>query len=82
VEAAITPRTRALLVVHIFGQPCAMDRLMETARKHDLIVIEDACEALGAEFQKRPVGTFGACGVFAFYPNKQMTTGEGGMLVT
>lgn len=82
VEAAITPRTRALLPVHVFGQPCAMDRLMEIARKHGLIVIEDACEALGAEFRGWPVGTFGACGVFAFYPNKQMTTGEGGMLVT
>ncbi len=82
VEAAITPHTRALLPVHIFGQPCAMDRLMEMARKHGLIVIEDVCEALGAEFQGQQVGTFGACGVFAFYPNKQMTTGEGGMLVT
>jgi len=82
VEAAITPRTRALLPVHVFGQPCAMDALMETARRHDLVVIEDACEALGAEFQGKNAGTFGACGVFAFYPNKQMTTGEGGMLVT
>jgi perosamine synthetase len=82
VETAITERTRALLPVHVFGQPCAMDRLMEVAREHDLIVVEDACEAVGAEFRGQPVGTFGACGVFAFYPNKQMTTGEGGMLVT
>ncbi|MEE8392376.1 MAG: DegT/DnrJ/EryC1/StrS family aminotransferase [Anaerolineae bacterium] len=82
VEAAITPRTRALLPVHVFGQPCAMDRLMGIAQKHDLVVVEDACEAIGAEFKEQAVGTFGACGVFAFYPNKQMTTGEGGMLVT
>jgi perosamine synthetase len=81
-ETAITERTRALLPVHVFGQPCAMDRLMEVARKYDLIVVEDACEAIGAEFQGQQVGTFGACGVFAFYPNKQITTGEGGVLVT
>jgi perosamine synthetase len=82
VEAAITERTRALLPVHVFGQPCAMDRLGAVARAHDLIMVEDACEAIGAEFQGQRVGTFGACGVFAFYPNKQMTTGEGGVLVT
>ena len=82
VEAAVTPRTRALLPVHVFGQPCAMDRLTAIAQKHDLVVVEDACEALGAEFRGRKVGLFGDCGVFAFYANKQMTTGEGGMLVT
>ena len=82
VRATITPNTRALLPVHVFGQPCAMDALMATARRHDLVVIEDACEALGAEIHGQKAGTFGACGVFAFYPNKQMTTGEGGMLVT
>ena len=82
VEAAVTPRTRALLPVHVFGQPCAMDRLTAIAQKHDLVVVEDACEALGAEFRGRKVGLFGACSVFAFYANKQMTTGEGGMLVT
>ena len=82
VEEAITPRTQALLPVHIFGQPCAMDQLMESARTHQLLVIEDACEALGAEFEGRRAGTFGSCAAFAFYPNKQMTTGEGGMLVT
>ncbi|MBI4329426.1 MAG: DegT/DnrJ/EryC1/StrS family aminotransferase [Chloroflexi bacterium] len=82
VEAAITPRTRAILAVHIFGQPCRMDRLLEIARRHDLLVLEDACEAVGAEFQGRKVGTFGRAAVFAFYPNKQMTTGEGGIITT
>lgn len=82
VQDAITSRTRALLPVHVFGQPCAMDLLMLLAGAHDLAVVEDACEALGAAFQGRPVGTFGACGVYAFYPNKQVTTGEGGVLVT
>ena len=82
IEAAITPRTKAILPVHVFGQPCRMDRIMEIARRHDLIVIEDACEAIGAEFRGRKVGTFGRCAVIAFYPNKQITTGEGGMIVT
>ena len=82
IETAITPSTRAILPVHVFGQPCAMDRLLEIARRRDLLIIEDSCEALGAEYRGRKAGTFGACGAFAFYPNKQMTTGEGGMLVT
>ena len=81
VRAAITSNTRALLPVHAFSQPCAMDRLCGIARRHHLVVIEDACEALGAEIHGQKAGTFGACGVFAFYPNKQMTTGESGMLV-
>ena len=81
-RAAITPNTQALLPVHAFGQPCAMDQLCEIARRHGLVVIEDACEALGAEVRGQKAGSFGACGVFAFYPNKQITTGEGGMLVT
>jgi perosamine synthetase len=82
VEAAITPRTRALLVVHVFGRPAPMRELLEVARRHGLKLIEDACEALGAETLGRSVGSLGDCGVFAFYPNKQITTGEGGMLVT
>lgn len=82
VEAAITPRTRAILPVHAFGQPCPMDRLMQIAERHGLLVIEDACEALGAEYRGGKAGTFGDAGVFAFYPNKQMTTGEGGVIVT
>ena len=75
-------RLKALLPVHVFGQPCDMNKIGEIARKYNLKVIEDACEALGAEFNGEKVGTFGDCGVFAFYPNKQMTTGEGGVVVT
>ena len=73
---------KALLPVHIFGQPCDMEAIMATAREHDLAVVEDACEALGAEVEGQQVGTFGHAAVLAFYPNKQMTTGEGGMLLT
>jgi perosamine synthetase len=81
VERAITPRTRALLVVHTFGVPAQMDALTEIARRHHLAVIEDACEAIGAEFQGRRAGSFGDLAVFGFYPNKQMTTGEGGAVL-
>jgi dTDP-4-amino-4,6-dideoxygalactose transaminase len=73
---------KAILPVHAFGQPCDMDPILETARRHGLHTIEDACEALGAKYKDRHAGTLGGTGVFAFYPNKQMTTGEGGMLVT
>jgi perosamine synthetase len=82
VEAAITPSTRALLVVHTFGIPANMDALVHLAHKHNLRIIEDACEAIGAEYKDRKVGTIGDAGAFAFYPNKQITTGEGGVLVT
>ena len=82
IEAAVTPRTRAIIVVHTFGVPAAMDVLLEIARQHRLLVIEDACEAIGAEIGARRVGSFGDAAVFAFYPNKQITTGEGGMVVT
>jgi dTDP-4-amino-4,6-dideoxygalactose transaminase len=75
-------RPKAILPVHVFGQPADMDPILEIARTHDLAVIEDACEAIGATYRGRPVGTLGDAGVFAFYPNKQMTTGEGGMIVT
>jgi perosamine synthetase len=82
IEAAITPRTRAILVVHTFGCPADLSPILSIAREHGLLVIEDACEALGAEYEGRKVGPLGGAGVFAFYPNKQITTGEGGMIVT
>ena len=82
VEAAITARTKAIIAVHAFGQPADMDPLLEVARRHGLYVVEDACEAIGAEYRGRRAGTMSDAAVFAFYPNKQMTTGEGGMLVT
>jgi len=81
VEQAITPLTRAVLVVHTFGVPAQMDAIVSIARSHNLAVIEDACEAIGAEFQGRRVGSFGDMAVFGFYPNKQMTTGEGGAVL-
>lgn len=82
VAAAVTPRTRALMPVHIFGEPADMDPLLATARRHDLHVIEDAAEAVGTRYRGRPVGTFGFPAMWAFYPNKQMTTGEGGVVTT
>ena len=75
-------RLKALLPVDVFGQPADMDPILETARSLGLEVIEDACEALGASYKDRLAGTLGDYGVFAFYPNKQITTGEGGMIVT
>lgn len=82
IEEAITPRTRAIIVVHTFGCPAALDEILKIARRHQLFVLEDACEALGAQFDGRQVGSFGDAGVFGFYPNKQITAGEGGMIVT
>lgn len=82
IEAAITPRTKAIVAVDIFGYPCELDSIKELAAKHGLAVIDDACEALGAEFKGKRVGGQGVPAVFAFYPNKQMTTGEGGIVVT
>jgi perosamine synthetase len=73
---------KAILPVHVFGLPCPMDELMEIAREYGLVVLEDACEAIGAEYKNQRAGSFGNAGVFAFYPNKQMTTGEGGMITT
>lgn len=75
-------RVRAILPVHAFGQPADMMPIVAIARRRNLIVIEDACEALGSEYRGRPAGTLGDIAVFAFYPNKQITTGEGGMVVT
>lgn len=81
-EAAVTPRTRALLPVHVFGRPCPMPAYLDIARRHGLLVIEDSCEAIGTRLGGKMAGTFGRAGVFAFYPNKQMTTGEGGVVIT
>ena len=82
IERQITPRTKAILPVHVFGRPANMDAILALARRHNLHVIEDACEALGARWRGQRVGSIGDAGAFAFYPNKQMTTGEGGMFVT
>jgi perosamine synthetase len=73
---------KAILPVHVFGLPCAMAPILEIAQEFNLAVLEDACEALGAEYRGRRAGTFGDAAVFAFYPNKQITTAEGGMIVT
>jgi perosamine synthetase len=81
VERAITPRTRAILVVHTFGVPAPMTDLAAIADKYALVLIEDACEALGAELNGQPAGSLGNIAVVAFYPNKQITTGEGGALL-
>jgi len=81
IEAAITPRTRAILPVHIFGNPCNMEAIMDIAARHGLVVIEDACQAHGATVGGRKVGSFGT-GCFSFYPTKNITTSEGGILTT
>ncbi|MFQ5807864.1 MAG: DegT/DnrJ/EryC1/StrS family aminotransferase, partial [Phycisphaerae bacterium] len=82
IEAAITPKTRTLLPVDVFGSLPDMDAIRSIARQHELRVLEDSCEALGATYKGRPAGTLGEAGTFGFYPNKQITTGEGGMIVT
>lgn len=82
IEKKINTKTKAILVVHIFGQAADMGQITKIAKKHGLKIIEDACESICATYKKRNVGTFGESAVFAFYPNKQMTTGEGGMIVT
>lgn len=82
IEAGITPRTKAVLPVEVFGNPAGLDKICEIAQKHNLTVIEDSCEALGSALNGKKVGTFGTMSVFGFYPNKQITTGEGGMILT
>jgi perosamine synthetase len=82
IEDAITPKTRAIMPVHVFGQPADMDPILEIAKRRNLAVIEDSCEAIGAHYKGRPAGSLGDAGVFAFYPNKQVTTAEGGVIVT
>ena len=81
IEAAITPRTRAILPVYFAGRPCAMDRIMAIARKHNLIVIEDCAHAIEMEFHGQSAGTFGDFGCYSFYVTKNVVTGEGGMIL-
>jgi perosamine synthetase len=81
-ERRVSPRTRAIMAVDVFGHPAEWDAILEIARRHCLDVIDDSCEALGAEYRGVKLGRLGRVAAFAFYPNKQMTTGEGGMLVT
>jgi len=81
IRAALTPSTRALIVVHLYGQPCAMDEIKQIAAEHNLLLVEDACQAHGAAWQGQRVGSMGV-GCFSFYPTKNMTTGEGGMITT
>jgi perosamine synthetase len=82
VEAAITAKTKAIVAVDIYGYPCELDELRAIADKHGLALIDDSCEAFGAEYKGAPLGSQGPSAVFAFYPNKQITTGEGGMVTT
>lgn len=81
IEAAITPRTRAIVPVHFAGRSCDMDRIMDIARRHDLLVIEDCAHAIETEYHGRKAGTFGDFGCFSFYVTKNVVTGEGGMVV-
>ena len=81
IEEKITPRTRAVIIVDLYGQACDMDEITALCRKNNLVLIEDACQAHGAEYKKKKVGSFGI-GCFSFYPTKNMTTGEGGMITT
>src|SRR3954463_6276535 len=82
VNAAITPKTRAIVGVEVFGHPGGMPELEQIAQQHELILVEDACEGFGGHAGRRAIGSFGRGSVFGFYPNKQITTGEGGMIVT
>lgn len=82
IEARITDRTRAIMVVHIYGLPVDMDPVMDVAARNGLAVIEDAAEAIGQSCREKPCGSFGAISTFSFYPNKHVTTGEGGMVLT
>lgn len=81
-EERITPRSRAIMVVHIYGLPTDLDPLLDVARRHGLAVIEDAAEMHGQTYRGSPCGSFGDLSTFSFYPNKHLTTGEGGMIVT
>ena len=82
IEAAITDKTRAILPVHLYGQPCNMEAIMAIAEKHNLIVIEDCAQSFGAQYKGQMVGTFGDVGAFSFHKTKTMSTFEGGMILT
>jgi perosamine synthetase len=82
IESKINENTKAILPVEVFGNPAGMDEICQVAQKHNLEVIEDSCEALGSALNGKKVGSFGTISVFGFYPNKQITTGEGGMILT
>jgi perosamine synthetase len=82
IQKAITPKTKAIIAVHLYGNMCEMDEIMQIAKEHNLYVIEDAAEAIGSEYKGKKAGTMGDFGVFSFHGTKTITTGEGGMLVT
>src|SRR5690606_20286406 len=83
IEAAITPATKAIIPVHLTGNPCRMDRIMEIAKKHNLVVLEDAAQAVGAEFKGQKVGGFGEFGCFSLHPLKNLHVwGDGGIATT
>ncbi|MBD3261679.1 MAG: aminotransferase class V-fold PLP-dependent enzyme, partial [Candidatus Altiarchaeales archaeon] len=82
IKAKITGKTKAIMPIHLYGQPAGMDEIKETAQKHNLKVIEDACQAHGAEINNKKVGSIGDAGCFSFYPTKNMTCSEGGMITT
>jgi dTDP-4-amino-4,6-dideoxygalactose transaminase len=82
IESRLTARTRGILVVHYAGFPCDMPAIMEIARKHNLVILEDSAHAIGSTLERRSLGTWGAIGCYSFFSNKNMTTGEGGMLAT
>lgn len=83
IENAITPKTKAIIPVHLYGQPCDMNVIMDIAKKHDLFVIEDCCQAIGAKFEDQMVGSFGDVGCFSFFPTKNLgAMGDGGLLTT
>ena len=82
IEARVTPKTKAIMVVHLYGLPVNMDPVLAVANRHKLRIIEDAAEMIGQTYRGRPCGSFGDLSTFSFYPNKHVTTGEGGMIVT
>ena len=82
IEKAITKKTKAIIPVHMAGYPCDMDKIMEIAKKHNLIIIEDAAHAVGSIYKGKKIGSLGPLACFSFYPNKNITTIEGGIVTT